>query len=190
MQTTETVSNKGAADTIPAANMAEDTSGSPSASASSARRISAATARTRGDLEKVLSSSASVTSNKIKTEEELLDYSDLEDDEGCLDSSDNAEKMDTSSNVFEESEADLEEEMQSSRSGDTSSNTTAGENLTSKDDLCERVCLGTGYNTVRAARRAASSQRQLNQFPVCSETTSMGSFEGGGWAGPPVLACP
>ena len=103
----------------------------------------------------------------------------MEDDEGCLDSSDNAEKMDTSSNVFDESEADLEEEMQSSRSGYTSSNTTAGENLTSKDDLCERVCLGTGYNTVRATRRAASSQRQLNQFPVCSETTSMGSFEGG-----------
>ena len=105
MQTTETVTNKGAADTIPAANMAEYTSGSPLALASSARRVSAATARTRGDLEKVLSNSAIVTSNKIKTEEELLDYSDLEDDEGCLDSSDNAEKMDTSSNVFDESEA-------------------------------------------------------------------------------------
>ena len=45
------------------------------------------------------------------------------------------------------------------------------------------INLGQAYNTVKAARKAASSIRQLNQSPTSTEKT-----EWGGFVGPPVHA--
>ena len=170
-----------------------------------------ASVRTRFDLERAVS----MASNPRDVKEELLDYSDLEDEVQCLDN------MDTSGAVFDDldedeepSEADRklaqakhqQQDSKDGRKSDAKKNqedssiadasggsvkvfTSAGKCNEQLPVKMTSINLGSGYNTVRAARRAASSQRQLNQFPVCTEKIAIGSFEGGGWLGSPVCAC-
>ena len=164
-----------------------------------------ASVRTRFDLERAVS----MASNPRDVKEELLDYSDLEDEVQCLDN------MDTSGAVFDDPDEDEEpseaerklaqvrhqqQESRDRRDADakrdqedsSSSNSIAdasGESVkvTTSVSKCNEqlpvkmtsINLGSGYNTVRAARRAAWSQRQLNQFPVCTEKMPLGALRGG-----------
>ena len=156
------------------------------------RNIKLSEVRTRSELSRAVSK----TSEDNLCKEELFDYSDYEDEVEVID------KMDIEGNVFNETDEEKQEDKdkqpevtgekvknqsshseistgsQASQGCNSSVSSDAGlEESVGKNTRLE-IKLGTGYNTVKVARRVASSQRQLNQFPVQLEITSTGSFEG------------
>ena len=132
-------------------------------SCTSPRASSLAMVRTRSEYEKLVKNSI----DSIKVKEELLDYED-----------DDPRYYDYHSDVF----CDGAHTVASASAAATASNSfsnvsSSAPSIEAPTNSIESAPLGSrAYLAVRAARRAASSLRQLNSAPVAQEKTGSGSF--------------
>ena len=119
-------------------------------------------ARTRGDLQKLVTCSA----NSLQVKSELMDVGD---DNGAVVDSDNYE--------YNEDEVFCLTPAKFSKNSNVTSDSSPKVSRVFQDSAAAvQNHLGRGYNAVRAARRAASSLRLLNPTPVKCESVSCGSL--------------